>query len=134
MEFVPLSDTALRYLASDDPILKRFFYGVYPSDMLPDQPKRTTRAAYIVNTDNTGWPCGRKMERVKSLHYITYITYMDSYGRTGDRDLVGTMGCRTTERPYASSLEQSGLWSLCLVVFEKESPWPDVGIRGRMFT
>lgn len=73
MEFVPLSDTALRYLASDDPVLKRFFYGVYPSDMLPDQPPRTTRAAYIVNTDNVGWPCGRKMERVKSLHYITYI-------------------------------------------------------------
>ena len=77
MEFVPLSDTALRYLASDDPVLKRFFYGVYPSDMLPDQPLRTTRAAYIVNTDNIGWPCGRKMERVKSLHCITYIKYTD---------------------------------------------------------
>ena len=56
MEFVPLSDDALRYLALDDPILKRVFQGVDPSDGLPSRPTRTMRAAYIVNTDPRGEP------------------------------------------------------------------------------
>ena len=56
MEFVPLSDVALRHLALDDPILKRVFHGVHPSDGLPSRPTHTTRAAYIVNTDPRGEP------------------------------------------------------------------------------
>ena len=42
MEFVPLSDVALRHLALDDPILKSVFYGVHPSDGLPSRPTRMT--------------------------------------------------------------------------------------------
>ena len=54
MEFVPLSDVALRHLALDDPILKRVFHGVHPSDGLPSRPTHMTRSAYIVNTDPRG--------------------------------------------------------------------------------
>ena len=56
MEFVPLSDLALRHLALDDPILKRVFHGVHPSDGLPYRPTCTRRAAYIVNTNRRGKP------------------------------------------------------------------------------
>ena len=56
MEFVPLSDVALRHLALDDPILKRVFHSVHPSGGLPSRPTRTTRAAYVVNTDPRGEP------------------------------------------------------------------------------
>ena len=56
MKFVPLSDTTLRLLVLDDPWLKRVFQGVIRSDHLPRHPSRTTRAAYIVNTDLTGEP------------------------------------------------------------------------------
>ena len=56
MEFVALSDTVLRYLAKDDPELKRVFWDVVPLDGLPRHPSTTTRAAYIVNTDPAGEP------------------------------------------------------------------------------
>ena len=56
MEFVPLSDAAHCHLGLDDPILKRVFHGVHPSDGLPSCLTRTTRAAYIVNTDPRGEP------------------------------------------------------------------------------
>ena len=35
MEFVALSDTALRTLALEDPELRRVFHGVYLADQLP---------------------------------------------------------------------------------------------------
>ena len=54
MELVPLSDVTLRHLILDDPILKRVFHGVHPSDRLPSRPSRTTRVAYIINTDPRG--------------------------------------------------------------------------------
>ena len=56
MEFVALSDEALRLLCLDDPYLKRVFRGVYPEDRLPPKPSHTTRNAYIVNTDPLGEP------------------------------------------------------------------------------
>lgn len=77
MEFVPLSDVTLRTLALDDPVLKRVFHGVHPSDGLPSRPPRTTRAAYIVNTDPRGEP---------GQHWLGLWTeknrceVMDSYG------------------------------------------------------
>ena len=46
MELVPLSDTTLRYLALDDPVLKRVFVGAHTSD----------RVVYIVNTYPAGEP------------------------------------------------------------------------------
>ena len=73
MEFVPLSDVALRHLALDDPILKRVFHGVHPSDWLPSRPTRTTRAAYIVNTDPRGEP-GKHWEHVKSWTVTAYLS------------------------------------------------------------
>ena len=54
MELVALSDRQLRALALSDPELKRVFQGVYPSDRLPEHPPKTTRGAYIVNTDPAG--------------------------------------------------------------------------------
>ena len=51
VEFVLLSGTTLRFLALDDPVLKRVFCSVVPSDRLPRKPSRTTRAAYILKTD-----------------------------------------------------------------------------------
>ena len=59
MEFVALSDTALRALALDDPQLRCASQGVYPADKLPRSPpppSETIRAAYIVNTDPAGEP------------------------------------------------------------------------------
>ena len=53
---MPLSDVALRHLALDDPVLKRVFHGVHPSNGLPSRPTRMTQAAYIVNTDPRGEP------------------------------------------------------------------------------
>ena len=56
MEFVALSDTVLRALASDDPQLRRVFQGVYQADKLPRSPTNTVRAVHIVNTDKAGEP------------------------------------------------------------------------------
>ena len=47
MEFVALSDTVLRYLARDDPVLKHVFWDVVSSDGLPQPPSTTTRTACI---------------------------------------------------------------------------------------
>ena len=57
MEFVSLSDVARSHRGAwDDPILKRVFHGVHPSDGLPSHPTGTTRAAYIINTDPRSEP------------------------------------------------------------------------------
>ena len=53
MEFVPLSDTVLSYLAQDDRELKPYFCGVFPADKLPPVSKKRVNA-YIVNTDPAG--------------------------------------------------------------------------------
>ena len=77
MELVALSDRQLRALALSDPELKRVFQGVYPSDRLPAHPPKTTRGAYIVNTDPDGDP---------GQHWLALWTdqgvceVMDSYG------------------------------------------------------
>ena len=56
MEFVVLSDTVLRFLARDDPELKRVFWDLVPSDGLPQPPSTTTRTTCIVNMDPRGEP------------------------------------------------------------------------------
>ena len=57
MEFVPLRDTVLNYLARDDPELKKVFCGVFPANKLPPVTKwRVFSDAYIVNTDSAGEP------------------------------------------------------------------------------
>ena len=77
MELVALSDRQLRALALSDPELKRVFQGVYPSDRLPEHPPKTTRGAYIVNTDPASEP---------GQHWLALWTeegvceVMDSYG------------------------------------------------------
>ena len=77
MELVALSDRQLRALALSDPELKRVFQGVYPSDRLPEHPPKTTRGAYVVNTDPAGEP---------GQHWLGLWTedgvceVMDSYG------------------------------------------------------
>ena len=50
MEFVPLSDTVLNYLAEDDRELRLYFRGVFPADQLPPVSNKRVNA-YIVNTD-----------------------------------------------------------------------------------
>ena len=76
MEFVPLSDTVLSYLASDDDELRPYFRGVFVADQLP--PVSNTRVnAYIVNTDPAGQP---------GQHWLAIWTHdrtcevFDSYG------------------------------------------------------
>ena len=78
MEFVALSDTVLRALASDDPQLRRVFQGVYQADKLPQSPTNTVRAVHIVNTDkagnpdNIGWGCGHNKTSARSLTVMVY--------------------------------------------------------------
>ena len=123
MEFVPLSNVSLRYLALDDPVLKRVFHGDHSSDGLPSRPTRTTRGAYIVNTDPRGEP-GR--------HWLGLWTekgtceVMDSYGlplTTYDAPELKTL--LEQWRPVrwngtdSASFEQYGLWPLCPSSFER---------------
>ena len=56
MEPVALRNRQLNALAPSDPELWRMFQGAYPSDRLPQHPPKTTRGAYIVNTDPAGEP------------------------------------------------------------------------------
>ena len=56
MAFVPLNTRVLNYLAKDDPVLKRYFYGTYPADDLPCHPIRSVSMGYIVNTAPAGEP------------------------------------------------------------------------------
>ena len=77
MELVALSDRQLRALALSDPELKRVFQGVYPSDRLPAHPPKTTRGAYIVNTDPAGEP-GQHWLGLWTEEGVCEV--MDSYG------------------------------------------------------
>ena len=77
MELVALSDRQLRALALSDPELKRVFQGVYPSDRLPEHPPKTTRGAYIVNTDPAGEP-GQHWLGLWTEEGVCEV--MDSYG------------------------------------------------------
>ena len=67
----------MSYLAYEDPILKRYFVGTFPCDMLPKFPDKSRPRAYIVNTD----PHDRLGQ-----HWIALWTQnnvcevMDSYG------------------------------------------------------
>ena len=65
MEFVPLSDMVLSHLVLDDPVLKRVFHEMHPSDVLPSRLTQTTRVAYIVNRDPQGEP---RISR--NAHYV----------------------------------------------------------------
>ena len=77
MELVALSDRQLRALAFSDPELKRVFQGIYPSDRLPERPPKTTRGAYIVNTDPAGQP-GQHWLGLWTDQGVCEVT--DSYG------------------------------------------------------
>ena len=55
MEFVPLSDTVLRYLAKDDRELRPYFRAVFPADQVPLVFKKRVNA-FIVNTDPASQP------------------------------------------------------------------------------
>ena len=55
MEFVPLSDTVLRYLAKDDRELRPYIRGVFPADQVPLVFKKRVNA-FIVNTDPASQP------------------------------------------------------------------------------
>ena len=134
MELVALSDRQLRALALSDPELKRVFQGVYPSDRLPERPSKTTRDAYIVNTDPAGEP---------GQHWLALWTekgvceVMDSYGlpltvydapgfTNGSRGIgntwcVATRRCKPTTvgpvaimplRTYKTACDNGACWSL----------------------
>ena len=76
MEFVPLSDTVLTYLAQDDHELRPYFRGVFAADQLP--PVSKTRVnAYIVNTDPAGQP-GEHWLAIWTDHKTCEV--FDSYG------------------------------------------------------
>ena len=76
MEFVPLSDTVLSYLAQDDRELKPYFRGVFPADKLPLVSKKRVNA-YIVNTDPAGEP-GEHWLGIWTYHNTCEV--FDSYG------------------------------------------------------
>ena len=70
MEFVPLRDTVLNYLAREDPELKKVFCGVFPANKLPPVTKwRVFSDAYIV-----GWRFGHEIECVKCLTVMIYYS------------------------------------------------------------
>jgi len=74
MEYIPLSDQQLTYLAKQDPCLKPFYYGTLPCDGLPKSPPK--KAAYIVNTDPHDQP-GEHWMAVWTDQNVCEI--MDSY-------------------------------------------------------
>ena len=80
MEFVPLSDVALRHLALDDPILKRVFHGVHPSDGLPSRPTRTTRGHYALLF---------LKERARGRTMEEFLEGFSSYDLVGNDRMVG---------------------------------------------
>ena len=76
MEFVPLSDTVLNYLAEDDRELRPYFRGVFAADKLPAAAKKRVNA-YIVNTDPASKP-GEHWLAIWTHH--TTCEVFDSYG------------------------------------------------------
>ena len=134
MEFVPLSDVALRHLALDDPILKRVFHGVHPSDGLPSRPTRTTRTAYIVNTDPRGEP---------GKHWLGLWTeegaceVMDSYGlplTTYQAPGLHDWLARWSPVWHNDRTLQALNSTLCFAVFKRTSPRTDHGsVFSRIF-
>ena len=77
MEFVPLNTRVLNYLARDDPVLKRYFYGTLPADKLPRHPNKRVSTGYIVNTDAVGEP-GEHWLAIWTKNNVCEV--MDSYG------------------------------------------------------
>ena len=75
MEFVPLSDTVLNYLAEDDRELKPYFRGVFLADKLPPVSKKRVNA-YII-TDPASQP-GEHWLAIWIYH--TSCEVFDSYG------------------------------------------------------
>ena len=55
MEFVALSDTVLKVLGKEDPLLSPYFVGVFAADQVPPLSKQGPHAL-IVNTDPAGKP------------------------------------------------------------------------------
>ena len=128
MELVALSDRQLRALALSDPELKRVFQGVYPSDRLPERPPKTTRGAYIVNTDPAGEP---------GQHWLALWTDQGGVRSDGqlrvavnrlrrpgiarmDREALEVRGAY---RQDPAGLRQSGLWALCLCLPARPRAW-----------
>ena len=93
MEFVPLSDTVLNYLAEDDRELQPYFRGVFSADQLPLVSKKRVNA-YIVNTD----PASQPGEHCPSWHFQTPTTAMlRCFGYAGydaNRRGVPTQWCK----------------------------------------
>ena len=125
MEFVPFSDTTLWFLALDDPCLKRVFRGVVPADRLPQNPSRTTQAAYIVNTVPEG-DTRRHWLAIWSENNVWEV--LDSYGlplttyhvrSPRHIGMVGPLASFTEERTGLASFEHCRLWPLCVDVFER---------------
>ena len=56
MDQVPLSDTQLDYLAAEHPRLGSIYGGTLPCDKLPKTLQRSTKTAFVVNTDPAGMP------------------------------------------------------------------------------
>ena len=77
MDFVPLTTRLLNYLARDDPILKRYFYGTLPADKLPVHPHQRHSTGYIVNTDPSGEP-GEHWLAIWTKNNVCEV--LDSYG------------------------------------------------------
>ena len=89
MEFVPLNITTLRFLALDDPWLKRHFWGVVSTDRLPQNPAQTTRTAYIVNMDPEGEP-GQHWLAIWTENKVCEV--LDSYGLPLTPQPIGMVG------------------------------------------
>ena len=77
MEFVPLNTRVLNYLARDDTVLKRYFYGTVAADKLPRHPVKQVSTGYIVNTDPVGEP-GKHWLAIWTKGNVCEV--MDSYG------------------------------------------------------
>ena len=77
MEFVALSNRVLEQLAKKDKELKRVFHGVFPADQLPKPSSKTSRSAYIVNTDPAGEP-GQHWLAIWTENNVCEV--LDSYG------------------------------------------------------
>ena len=67
----------LNYLARDDPVLKRYFYGTFAANKLPRHPIKRVSTGYIVNTDPAGEP-GEHWLAIWTKGNVCEV--MDSYG------------------------------------------------------
>ena len=124
MEFVPL----------DDPILKRVFHGVHPSDGLPSHPTRTTRAAYIVNTDPRDEPgkhwLGLWTEEGACEVMDCYGLPLTTYQAPGLHDWLARWSPVWRNDRTLQALNSTACGHYALLFFKRTSPRKD---HGRVF-